>query len=94
MKTHKNKEASATVRRSLVLSKRLVEEACLYAPLPLRRNFNRLVIFALEMLTQNEKQKKFEQEIANMASDPQILSVCETIGEEFALTEADGLKRD
>ena len=87
MKTH-------TVRRSIALSKRLVDEVSSVAPPELRRNWNRLVTTALEEFARARRAKEFEQAMARMASDPAIRKECATIQREFARAESDGLSDD
>ncbi len=83
-----------TVRRSVALPKRLVDEVAAVAPLELKSNWNRLVIVALEAFARDQRQRAFEQAMARMADDPAIKKECAAIQREFARAEADGLAAD
>ena len=69
--------ATRTVRGSIALPKRLVDEVAASASPELRGNWNR--------------QRAFEQAMARMADDPAIKKECAAIQREFARAEADGL---
>ena len=84
--------ARKTVRRSVALPARLVEEVTSVAPPELRQNLNRLVAVALETFAAQQKARAFEDAMARMASDPAIQAECRSISREFAGAEADGLK--
>ena len=86
--------STQTVRRSVALPKRLVEEVTSAAPEPLRGNLNRLVIVALEEFAARRKAKAFAEAMRQMASDPAIQRECASISQEFAAAEADGLRDD
>ncbi len=90
----KAKTVSKTVRRSVALSRHLVEEVSAIAPPELRHNMNRLVTVALQEFAARRKESEFEEAMAKMASDPAIQTECATIAREFAPAEADGLKND
>lgn len=83
-----------TVRRSVALSRQLVEEVSALAPSELRQNLNRLVTVALQEFAAKQKARAFEEAIAQMATDPAVRAECAAISRDFAITEADGLKDD
>ena len=88
MKKHKN---SQTVRRSVALPRRLVEEvSTLIAPDQVK-NWNRLVILALEEYAERHRRARFEEAIAAMAADSSIRGETKRISKEFEKTERDGL---
>ncbi len=88
----KTKGASKTVRRSVALSRELVDEALAAAPPELRHNLNRLVATALREFAARQKRRAVEDAIARMAADPAIRAECDLISQEFAPAEADGLR--
>ena len=90
----KTKVSPKTVRRSVALSRQLVEEASALAPPELRQNLNRLVTVALQEFATQQQARAFEEAIAKMATDPAIRAECAAISRDFAITEADGLKDD
>jgi hypothetical protein len=90
----KIKVSPKTVRRSVALSRHLVEEVSALAPPELRQNLNRLVTVALQEFAAQQKARAFEEAIAKMGSDPAIRAECAAISGDFAITEADGLKDD
>ena len=90
----KRKKSSNTVRRSVALPRRLVEEVTALAPPELRQNLNRLVTVALKEFADRQKALEFEKLMAEMASDPGIRSENAAIAREFATAEMDGLKND
>jgi hypothetical protein len=90
----KDKAHPKTVRRSVALSHRLVEEVKAAAPPELRDNLNRLVTVALQEFAAKRKGQAFEEAMAQMAADPAIQAECASISKEFAVTEADGLRND
>jgi hypothetical protein len=81
-----------TVRRSVALPRRVVEEVTAVAPGELKGNLNRLVTVALEQFTRSQKARAFEEAMAKMAADPAIRAECGAIAKEFASTEADGIR--
>ena len=85
---------SRTVRRSVALPGRLVEEAKKLAPKDLRDNLNRLVIVSLEEYVKRRRMAAFEAAIAAMAADPAICEACADIESEFRAADLDGLKDD
>jgi hypothetical protein len=87
-------KATRTVRRSVALSRELVEEALAAAPPELAHNLNRLVATALREYAARQKRRAVEQAVARMAADPAIRAECATIAQDFATTEGDGLRRD
>jgi hypothetical protein len=90
----KAKISPKTIRRSVALSRQLVEEVSALAPQDLRQNFNRLVAVALQEFAARQTTRTFEEAMAQMAADPAIRAECAAISRDFATTEADGLKDD
>lgn len=88
----KGKSATRTVRRSVALSRQLVEDVGALAPPELRQNLNRLVTVALQQFAAQQKARAFEEAMARMATDPAIRAECAAISRDFAVAEADGLK--
>ena len=88
----KTKALARTVRRSVALPRRLVEEVTAVAPSELRGNLNRLVTVALEEFARCQKARAFEEAMAKMAADPAIQAECAAISAEFAGAEEDGLR--
>ena len=86
------KTLARTVRRSVALPRRVVEEVTAVAPGELKGNLNRLVTVALEEFTRAQKARAFEEAMARMGADPTIQAECGAIAKEFAATEADGLR--
>lgn len=86
--------ATHSVRRSVALSKRLMEEVSAVAPPELRGNWNRLVTVALDHFAKELRKREFEKAMARMATDPVIQKECESIRKEFATAEVDGLHDD
>lgn len=85
---------SGTVRRSVALPGRLVEEATKLAPEGLRGNLNRLVVISLEEYVKRRRIEAFEAAMAAMAADPAIRKACAVIESEFRAADLDGLKDD
>ena len=83
--------AQNTIRRSIALPNKLVEELRAVAPSDLRDNFNRLVTFVLIDFTRRQKKYQFEIAMAEMANDPAIREVCSVLAKEFMEAENDGL---
>ncbi len=83
-----------TVRKSLVLSRQLVEEATALAPPKVRQSLDRLVTVALQEYTAARRARVFEEAMAQMARDPAIRAECGAITREFAAAVGDGLKHD
>lgn len=90
----KSKTSPKTIRRSVALSRQLVEEMSALAPPDLRENFNRLVTVALQEFVARQTARTFEEAMAQMAADPAIRTECAAIARDFAIAEADGLKND
>jgi len=88
------KVARRTVRRSVALSRQLVDEAIAFAPPELRQNLNRLVTVALQEFASRRKARAFEDDMARMVVDPAIRAECAAISKAFAITEGDGLRND
>lgn len=83
-----------SIRRSIALSKRLVEEVSSVAPAELRNNWNRLVTIALEEYARARRKQEFEASMARMAADPAIRKECDAIQRIFSAAEGDGLPGD
>jgi hypothetical protein len=90
----KRKGSTQTIRRSVALSRELVQEVETFAPSDLKGNFNRLVSVALQKFASQRKAEAFEEAMARMAADPSIKVECTAISREFVQTENDGLKND
>jgi hypothetical protein len=90
----KTKTLPKTIRRSVALSRELVQEVSALAPRDLRQNFNRLVAVALKEFAARQTARTFEEAMAEMAADPAIRAECAAIGKDFAMTDADGLGDD
>ncbi len=90
----KSETSPKTVRRSVALPNKLIEEVRTVAPPELRENLNRLVTMALQDFVTQRKKLSFEESMAQMAADPAIRKECAVLSKEFAITEADGLKND
>jgi hypothetical protein len=88
MKKHKQ---SPHVRRSVLLPRRLMEEVSSIAAPAVAKNWNRLVISALEEYAERRKRAKFEDAMAAMAADPAIRAEGKRIDKEFRKTERDKL---
>jgi hypothetical protein len=88
------KVSPKTVRRSVALSRQLVEEVGALAPPELRHNLNRLVTVALQEFAAQRKARAFEEAMARMAADPAIRAASGAISRDFAIAEVDGLKDD
>jgi hypothetical protein len=86
------KALAKTVRRSVALPRRVVEEVTAVAPEELKGNLNRLVTVALEEFTRSRKARAFEEAMARMGADPAIRAECRAIAREFESAEADGLR--
>lgn len=89
-----NKPGAPSLRRSFVLSSRLVDEVRRVAPAALRTNLNRIVTMALEEYVARRRQEAFEAAMAEMAADPAIRAECTAIARDFEATLEDGFKRD
>jgi hypothetical protein len=86
--------ATQSVRRSIALSKRLVEEISAVAPPELKRNWNRLVTTALQEYARSRRAREFELSMARMAGDPAIRRENAAIQKDFARADSDGLSDD
>lgn len=86
--------ATQSVRRSIALSKRLVEEISAVAPPELKRNWNRLVTTALQEYARSRRAREFELSMARMAADPAIRRENAAIQKDFARADSDGLSDD
>jgi hypothetical protein len=83
-----------TVRRSVALPRKLIEEVTSVAPPELRQNLNRMMTVALQEFAAKRRIAAFEEAMAQMAADPAIRSECGAVEKEFSVAEADGLTRD
>lgn len=88
------KAVPKTVRRSVVLPRRLIEEASAVAPPELGQNVNRLVTVALQEFAARRKAREFEEAVTQMAADPAIRNECAAIDKDFTSAETDGLRDD
>ena len=88
----KHRTVAKTVRRSVALPRRVVDEVTAVAPAQLKGNLNRLVTVALEEFTRSQKARAFEAAMAKMGADPAVRAECAAIATEFAEAEADGLR--
>ena len=84
-------QRSKTVRRSVALSRELLEDVKAHASPELRSNVNRLVTIALQEFVANRKRRKFEEAMAKMATDPQLCQESQQISTEFLSADFDGL---
>ncbi len=82
----------STVRKSVALPRKAVEEAIHFAPKELKKNFNRLVLTALQEFAGHRRGLSFDQEMEAMAADPAIQADSTAISREFATADFDGLK--
>ena len=64
------------------------------APPEMEGNFNRLVVTALREYSARRQKESFENEMAQMATDPGIRRVLAGISAEFIRAEYDGLSDD
>ncbi len=90
----KSEPSPRTVRRSVALPYKLIEEVRSVAPPELRENLNRLVTVALQDFVTQRKKRSFEKSMAEMADDPAIRKECAVLSKEFVIAEADGLRND
>jgi len=90
----KSEHSPKTIRRSVALPYKLIEEVRTVAPPELRENLNRLVTVALQDFVTQRKKRSFEESMAQMADDPAIRKECAVLSEEFVIAEGDGLKND
>jgi hypothetical protein len=90
----KSESSPKTVRRSVALPYKLIEEVRTVAPPELRENLNRLVTVALQDFVIQRKKQFFEEAMAQMAADPAIRKECAALSKEFSIAETDGLKND
>jgi len=88
----KAKGSPKTVRRSVALSRQLIEEVSALAPPELSQNFNRLVTMALREFAAQLRARSFEDAMAHMARDPAIQAESASISRDFSMAEFDGLK--
>ena len=80
-----------TVRRSVALPRRLVEEVAALAPPNEASNWNRLVVVALEEYAARKRRAKLDESMAAMAADPAIRAESRVIEKLFRKTDRDGL---
>ena len=90
MKKH-TKAQSKSIRKSVALPRRLVAEVMRLAPAEAAKNWNRLVVTALEEYAARRSRLRFEESMAAMATDPAIQSETKSIDRTFRRTERDGL---
>ena len=88
----KHTRVQKTVRRSIALPRRLVEEVTQLAPSEAAHNWNRLVVIALEEYAARQRKARFEAAMKAMAVDPAIQVETKSINKLFVKTERDGLK--
>lgn len=79
------------IRRSVLLPTSLVESARAAAPVEIQDNLNRLVVVALQEYAAARQRLAFEDAMAKMSLDPQIIAESARITDEFRGAEADGL---
>ena len=79
------------IRRSVLLPSSLVESVRRAAPAEIRDNLNRVVVVALQEYAANRERLVFEDAMARMARDPEIIAESARITDEFRSAEADGL---
>ena len=87
----KHTKVPKTVRRSIALPRRLVEEVVRLAPADAASNWNRLVVTALEEYAARQRRARLEEAMAAMAADPAIRAEMKSINKLFCKTERDGL---
>ena len=87
-------QSLTTVRRSVALPARLVQEILELAPKEEGQNFNRLVRVALEEYIQAHRTRAFAQAMSDMAHDPAIRRESAAITRAFRSAEADGLPNE
>ena len=85
------KPTTGTVRRSVAIPRRLVEQATTVASREMRHNFNRLVRQALEEFVSHRRSRAFAEAMPEMARDPAIRAVYSDISRHFTPAEGDGL---
>jgi metal-responsive CopG/Arc/MetJ family transcriptional regulator len=85
------KHTKSSIRRSVALPAELVERVSGLIGPARAKNWNRLVISALEEYAERHRRTKFEQDMAAMAADPAIRSEIKEIAGKFRKTEHDGL---
>jgi len=90
----KARNRSRTVRRSVALQRKLVDEVAAVAPPELRKNLNRLVTVALKEYAAARKVREFEEAMAQMARDPAMQKESASISNDFVICEADGITDD
>lgn len=83
--------SSNTVRKSVALPRGLLEEVNAVAPKELRENFNRLVITALGEFAKERRARRFCDEVARMAQDPQVVADSAATYRALSGADADGL---
>lgn len=92
MKAHSRATPRDTrIRRSVLLPATLVETVRAAAPVEIQDNLNRLVVVALQEYAANRQRLAFEDAMARMSLDPQIIAESARITDEFRGAEADGL---
>lgn len=81
----------ATVRRSIAIPRKLMEEVIQVAPVGLKNNWNSLVKEALKDYIVHRKATEFALAMEEMSRDPEIMRASAEIDAEFLETEMDGL---
>jgi hypothetical protein len=85
------KKLPKTMRRSVALPRRVVEEASAVAPAQVGQDLNKLVTVALQEFAKRRKTQAFDKAMAQMAADPAIRAECAAIERDFRIAETDGL---
>ena len=92
MKAHpRGTKGDTRIRRSVLLPATLVETVRAAAPVEIQDNLNRLVVVALQEYAANRQRLAFEDAMARMSLDPQVIAESARITDEFLGAEADGL---
>ncbi len=71
-------------RKSVTLSRPLIEEVRAVAPPGLHENLNRLVSYALREFAAARKAHAFEEAVSRMAADPAIQAECAAMSRDFS----------
>ena len=87
----KHTAEAKTVRRSVALPRRLLEDVSRLAAPGAAQNWNRLMVTALEQYAEREKRARLEAAMEAMAADPAIRAEMKSVGRLFHTTERDGL---
>ncbi|MBI3925755.1 MAG: hypothetical protein HY319_09460 [Armatimonadetes bacterium] len=87
----KGARSSETVRRSVALPRRLLEELAAVTPPELKGNFNRLVHELLREFIDRQRRNEFEEDMEQMGRDPEILDETAAMCRDFDIALLDGL---